>query len=284
MRLYPVILSVVLVVLFVSTLTAGDHGGTLFIIGGGSRPDYLMKEFIHLAGGDTARIVVIPMASGSPGETAAYQMQEFERLGAGSVATVYFDSSTADTPENIATVEQATGIFFSGGDQNRLMAALNKTRLLNEIIKRYDGGGIIGGTSAGAAVMSEIMITGDEYLPERDSEPFATIRRDNIITNRGIGFIRCAIIDQHFIERKRHNRLISLVLEHPDRLGIGIGESTAIRVDHDGSGTILGEGLVIIYDARHARDISQDQNGNLSARDLKMHILKSGDQYNLIND
>ncbi len=273
-----------LCVVCISLISIGnDFSGSLFIIGGGSRPDYMMKEFIHLAGGDTSRIVIIPMASQSPEETALFQKNELETFGAGSVHYLLFDTVTADCDENLRIIRDATGIFFSGGDQNRLTAVMLGTGLLEEVKNIYQRGGVIGGTSAGAAVMSEIMITGDEHLTEENDEPFSSIRRNNIITAPGFGLMQNAIIDQHFVERKRHNRLISLIIEYPDLVGIGIAESTAIHVKDGNTFTVIGENVVIVYDARNAQQQSDDNRGNLSARNIQLHILKSGDRFNFKN-
>ncbi|HEY0811006.1 MAG TPA: hypothetical protein VGD49_12645, partial [Longimicrobiales bacterium] len=141
----------------------------------------------------------------------------------------------------------------------------------------------VGGTSAGAAVMSRIMITGDERRlggrrPSTDSTvAFITIDRDNVVTSDGFGYIDNAIVDQHFVRRRRHNRLISLVLENPKLVGAGIDESTAIEVRPDGTWRVLGESVVVIYDARNAQAASTELP--LGAANIQMHVLPSGATY-----
>jgi cyanophycinase len=212
-----------------------------------------------------------------------------EKLGAGAVDFIICSRETADDDTSLAKLEGVNGIFFSGGDQARLAAALVGTQFLEKIKEIYRRGGVISGTSAGAAVMSKLMITGNElkYPPDPESKnseetyPFRTIEEKNIELKEGFGFIETAIIDQHFIRRKRHNRLISLVLEHPDLIGIGIDESTAIIVKPDQTFEVLGENTVLVYDPTDAKNVSLDRNGNLSASNIQMSILRSGQQFNL---
>lgn len=256
--------------------------GYLFIIGGGHRPDYLMEKIIQLAGGTDSKVIIIPNASSRPSETADYQMNQFRDLGVTDCDYVYVKDSLANADKTLEKVSNADIIFFSGGDQSRLTTDLNGTRLLETIHERYRKGAVIAGTSAGAAVMSEIMITGDELINTDSTRSFYTIQQGNIATTAGFGFITDAIIDQHFITRKRHNRLISLVLENPDLLGIGIDESTAIIVNPDLTFDVIGEHGVIIYDASQAKSIQLDSHQQFSAETLKIHLLTSGQRYHLV--
>jgi Cyanophycinase and related exopeptidases len=147
---------------------------------------------------------------------------------------------------------------------------------------RYSAGAVVGGTSAGAAVMSTPMITGDERHPggarPDTTDAFKTIARDNIITSDGFALIQGAIIDQHFLRRKRHNRLVSAVLEHPDLLGVGIDESTALLVRPDGEWNVLGASAVVIYDARSAA-ITPPGASTLGAAGIVMHVLPAGSSF-----
>ena len=145
----------------------------------------------------------------------------------------------------------------------------------------YARGAVIGGTSAGAAIMSQVMITGEELLNDDKANAFKFIKKGNIETAVGLGFLTNAIIDQHFIKRKRLNRLFSVVLEHPQLLGIGIDESTAIIVNPDEMFEVLGESAVMVIDPRSATRIRADHSGNLSARDIKTHLLMAGDRFDM---
>lgn len=255
--------------------------GSLFIIGGGHRSESMMKKFIELAnlpGG--SKIVIFPMASGSPDETGQAMVDEFKKLGMQNVKYHNLNREQALKEENVKILDNVGGVYFSGGVQSRLTEALVNTPVHNRLLDIYKQGAVIGGTSAGAAVMSEIMITGDEKREVEEGHEFEKIQGDNIITTPGFGFIKTAIIDQHFVARKRHNRLISLVAENPELLGIGIDESTAIIVKPDQTFEVIGEQNVIVYDASQAK-INILPSHTISGFNIIMHILKAGDKYDL---
>lgn len=240
-----------------------------------------MERIVALAGGANSNFLIVPQASGVPLEVALFQKYQLEKAGAGSVDFILCTRESADHDTSLARLEGVNGIFFSGGDQSRLTAVYAGTRFLERIREIYRNGGVIAGTSAGAAVMSKLMITGDERKYPEEKEPFRTIEADNVVVTEGFGFIDNAIIDQHFVRRKRHNRLLSLVLEHPELPGIGIDESTAILVKPDRSFEVLGENTVIVYDARASRRRQRDQNGNLAASGIEMSILCAGQEFRL---
>lgn len=279
-----IVILIQLIALFPSC--SSDSGGArirghLVIIGGGKRPDYLMEKIVELAGGEGARILIVPNASSDPVETAEYQRDQFVSHGIKEVDFVNLTHETAEEDSNLAKLEGVTGIFFSGGSQGRLQQVLHGTTFLERIRSIYHQGGVISGTSAGAAVMSEIMITGDELISQDTSYSFSAIQQGNIEFWEGFGLVDKAIIDQHFIRRKRHNRLITLVLEHPELVGVGIDESTAIIVKPDDTFEVLGERTVLVLDASRAKNISTDSHGNLSADGIVMHVLRSGQKYDL---
>jgi len=182
--------------------------------------------------------------------------------------------------ESAAVLNDAGGVFFSGGVQSRLTAVLIDTPVHKKLLQLYTEGAVIGGTSAGAAVMSEVMITGDEKREAEEGHAFETLQADNVVTIRGFGFIQGAIIDQHFVRRKRHNRLISLVAENPKLLGIGIDESTAIIVGPDNTFEVVGERNVIVFDASRAK-VKIGPSQTISGSNMIMHILQNGDRFDL---
>lgn len=255
--------------------------GHLVIIGGGERPDYMMEKIVELAGGVSAKFIIVPNASSDPVETGNYYIEEFKKYGVSDVNYILCDSSNADADTVLQQLEGATGIYLAGGDQSRLTNTFNGTKFLQKLHKIYENGGMIAGTSAGAAVQSKIMITGNELIYPDAERAFACIQKGNIETVEGFGFITKAVIDQHHIARKRHNRLLSVILEKGGLLGIGIDESTAIVVNPDDTFEVLGEYTILVYDATKAKNIAADEKNNLSARNIKLHILKSGDKYNL---
>ncbi|HEX6059047.1 MAG TPA: cyanophycinase [Gemmatimonadaceae bacterium] len=254
--------------------------GHLFIVGGGPRPDTLMRRFVELAGGPgRARIVVFGMASADTG-AGSYAANGLRRLGADAVAlTIGREEAMRDSVARL--LDGATGVWFGGGDQSRLTAAIGGTPVETAIHRLYVGGAVVGGTSAGAAVMSAIMITGDERRPggarPDTSLAFVTIDRENIVTTRGLGLLPGTIVDQHFLRRRRHNRLMSLALEHPSLVAVGIDESTAIQVNPGGCWDVLGAGHVVIYDPRPARVTAP--GAPLGAAGMKLSVLPAGSRY-----
>lgn len=262
--------------------------GHLVIVGGGPRPASVMDRFVALAGGPgRARVVVIPNASGdvetAEGRKAAAEAGDdfvAEMRKAGVEATsVLLTRAEAEDPASAKLLDGATGVFFTGGQQDRLTRTLKGTPVEAKLHALYAGGAVISGTSAGAAVMSEVMLTGDERHPGGVDRPdttlsYVTIARENVVTAPGFGFVRNAIVDQHFVRRKRLNRLLSLVLEHPTLLGVGIDESTALEVAPDGRWTVLGNSVAVVYDARGSRITAR--GAVLGATPLRLSILPAG--------
>ena len=254
--------------------------GHLFIVGGGHRPQYMVEQIVELAGGKNARVMIIPNASGIPREVAQYQQKQFQNTRAASANYILFDSSEANSPDILKKIDDINCIFFSGGDQRRLARDLNNSKLLEKIREIYQHGGVISGTSAGAAVMSKIMITGDELIDTTDEQKFNNIKKDYIKTTPGFGFLKKAIIDQHFVKRKRFNRLLSLVIEQRT-IGIGIDESTAIHINPANKCKVIGENTVLFINGTDIRNVQADEKGNLSAENIKLDILQSGQIYDL---
>ena len=262
---------------------AGDAArGTLFIIGGGDRSRSMMEEFVKLAGGpQKARIRIIPNASGDADTSGLEMTEEFKSYGVKDVSHVLYTREQAEQPGAERAFDGATGIYFTGGDQVRVTRALLKTPVHRALLDLYRKGAVVGGTSAGAAIMSEVMITGDEKINKDTVNLFPMIRTGNVETVEGMGFVTDAIIDQHFVRRKRHNRLITVVLEHPQLLGVGIDEATAIVIGPDHVFRVTGESIVLVYDATGATKATTDAAGNLAASGIVVHVLKAGDRYDL---
>lgn len=263
---------------------AAERGpqGHLFIVGGGPRPASLMERFVELAGGKgKARIIVLPMASSEAAATGQEQAEEFIALGA-QARSLNLSREEAARDAAARGFDDASGVWFCGGDQSRVTTELKDTPVEQAIRARYHGGAVIGGTSAGAAVMSDPMITGDERRPGGDrpdtENAFLTIERDNVVTRPGLGLLPGTIVDQHFVRRKRHNRLLSLVLENPHLVGVGIDEATALEVAPGNRWRVLGAGIVVVYDARQAR-VSRSGAHQLAAADVRLHVLPGGSAF-----
>ncbi|RPI99616.1 MAG: cyanophycinase [Candidatus Aminicenantes bacterium] len=255
--------------------------GHLFIIGGGERDAPLMKRYIQLAEAHaTGKIVIFTMASSVPQEVGPELVAEFKENGAGNAVSYQLTREEAMAPGGEKILDGAGGIWFSGGDQALLTAALLGTPIHKKLLELYDAGCVIGGTSAGAAVMSEFMITGNEKRTGGEEGTWEVILAGDVEHTEGFGFIWGAVIDQHFVTRRRHNRLIAVVLEHPTLVGVGVEESTAVLVRPDGKYEVLGEGQVIVYDARRAKT-AKSPDGHLGGHNLAMHVLLAGDVYDL---
>ncbi len=258
--------------------------GTLFVVGGGPQPAALVTEFVRLAGGPgRAKIAVFAMAS-SEGQTGGEEKAADLRAFGASAVNIWFNRTQASTDSAAKLLDSVTGVWFGGGDQARLADVLRGTPTLRAIRARFNAGAVVGGTSAGAAVLSTPMITGDERRPGGARPPsdstdnWLTIDRNDVLTAEGFGFITDAIIDQHFVRRKRHNRLISLVLESPQRLGVGIDESTALVIGPDGMWRVMGASVVVIYDAREATISSS--RATLGVTSMVMHVIPAGGSFN----
>jgi cyanophycinase len=261
---------------------AAPAQGILLIVGGGSQPDELVRQFVDLAGGPgKARIAILPMATEDAVATGAEKEAQLDSLGADSFV-LNFTRAHADDDSVVRKLATATGVWFPGGDQSLLVAALRGSKALSAIHERYRLGAVIGGTSAGAAVMSDSMITGNQYWPGMtvavDSPSFSRIARGAIEIVPGLGFVHNAIVDQHFFRRQRENRLFSVVLERPQLLGVGIDEGTALKVTPDGKWVVLGRSAIMILDARRST-ITSSAQPTLGAANIKISVLPAGSTF-----
>ena len=273
----PVVLSLVM---SLSLFAQEAPKGNLIIIGGGNRGTDVMKPFIELAGGEKSKIACFPMASVYGDSMAQERIADMKSFGARSVLHLYITREQANSDSILALLDGVTGVYFGGGDQSRLTGILKGTRTEKRLHDLYQKGAVLGGTSAGAAVMSGIMLTGDEKRPTRDSS-FNKIEADNIITSEGFGFIDDAIVDQHFLIRRRSNRLISVMLDHPDKVGVGIDEATAIWVKPDRTFEVLGKSVVLVFDPTKSEVQREAKGYGVRASDIRMSVLRSGSIYDL---
>jgi cyanophycinase len=253
--------------------------GLLFVIGGGEDKEgdcTILREFVRLAGGRRSRIVVMTAATDEPEEAGAQYERVFKRLGAKRVSVV--DVSTrqdASDPDSLAVLEQATGVFFTGGDQlhvTSLIGGSGMDLLLHELYKK---GVVIAGTSAGAAMMSGSMFV----RGPAEENP----RLENLQLGPGAEFLMGAVIDTHFSQRGRHGRLISAVAHYPHALGIGIDEDTAL-VAKDGIFEVIGRGAVTVIDAgeltyTNVPDLREDEG--LALYNIKLHVLTAGHRFDM---
>lgn len=273
-------ITIVLFLLISSFLNAQTPKGKLFIIGGGNRSDELMKQVLTVAELSIKDyIVVLPMSSEQPDSSFIFFKTQMVKLTSNPIVMLNFNRETAQNKTLADSVQKAKLIFITGGDQFRFMNVVQNTPIKTAIQKAYENGSTISGTSAGAAVMSEKMITGNQKLQKQYSGTFDNIRYDNLETSEGLGLLKTAIIDQHFLKRNRYNRLLSALVEFPALTGIGIDESTAIIVRNNQI-EIAGESEVIVV--RNPKGILKSKKNNLiSIENLQMSIYTAGQKFNI---
>jgi cyanophycinase len=213
--------------------------GPLVIVGGGKMTDDIRKAFFDLAGQEKAKIVVIPTASASADDPTQAEsfLKQWKDLKPLAVQLLHTrDPKQANDAAFVQPLAQATGVWFSGGDQSRIAAAYRGTLVEKELKKLHTRGGVIGGTSAGAAILSDLMITGGTTT--------AT-------TADGLGLLPGFVIDQHFLARKRQARLEGVIAAHPGWVGVGIDEATALVV-RGRQARVIGESTVTLCFAKGA--------------------------------
>ncbi|MFH7017455.1 cyanophycinase [Flavobacterium sp. FlaQc-47] len=273
-------ITISLFLLISSFLNAQTPKGKLFIIGGGNRSDELMQQVLSVAElSKKDYIAVLPMSSEQPDSSFIFFKTQMLKLTANPIVMLNFNRETAQNKTLADSVQKAKLIFITGGDQVRFMNVVQNTPIKTAIQKAYENGSTISGTSAGAAVMSEKMITGNQKLQKQYSGTFDNIRYDNLETSEGLGLLKTAIIDQHFLKRNRYNRLLSALVEFPALTGIGIDESTAIIVRNNQI-EVAGESEVIVV--RNPKGILKSKKNNLiSIENLQMSIYTAGQKFNI---
>lgn len=256
----------------VSEQTHDHPKGKLFIIGGGDRGDSLMQTMLEASGwqpGDLVTAITLPSGWGD----SAYIWLNDDLKKLTGANCVKFDSAAVHVPEKIDSLRRSKLIFISGGDQNKMMALIAGTNIKEVIREAYRNGAMIAGTSAGASIMSERMLTGDGLIDTVYQNTYSVLWRGNLETAEGLGLLDSVIIDQHFVVRSRYNRLLSAVIEYPDYQAIGIDEGTAILVD-GGVAKVIGVSQVV---AVHAPEqIGSVSDTLLDAEGIRLDIYAPG--------
>jgi cyanophycinase len=241
--------------------------GTLVIVGGHGTTPEIMDAFLKGAGGRGGIIGIIPTATIDPeGELKDWA----EALPPHGITLVPLDvrkREDSSTPAMLEAAAKCTGFWFSGGDQARVGDKIVGTPLQKVILERYRAGAVVGGTSAGAAIMSKTMLVGEDIFGKLELREMG---KDAYITREGMGFLPPGVIvDQHFIKRGRENRLLSIVMTYPDHLAIGIDETTALVV-RNGVGTVFGASGVLVFDPAGMKQSHGGFEG------LRLHYLRKG--------
>lgn len=251
--------------------------GHLVLIGGGEKPDDAMRKFVELAGGPDALIIAIPTASSEEDAASYYEKLFKEKYGCTNATSLGIKTrEDAMRPDYAELAGRARGIFFGGGDQIRITNALLDTPVGKAIRAAHENGAVIGGTSAGIACQSRLMITGEG--------DFTVIRTKSVEIVPGLGFFPGVVVDQHFVKRQRENRLFSVILEHPELVGVGVDEETAVWVRPDRTFQVMGKSSVVVLDAGSAFvSCPPDGTGKelLGVHGLTVHVLLPGEVFDL---
>lgn len=246
--------------------------GTLFIIGGGSRPLSLMEGVARRLPDPDALVLVMPMASSEPDTSLFYGMRPLVKLGLTNVKPMHVSAETV-TDAQLDSIRTAAGFYLCGGDQARFMAAVDD-RIIEAIRTAYLNGAVVSGSSAGAAMMSRIMITGDQVREPEYESTYRRIMTENGIYGEGLGLMENAIIDQHFVERSRYNRALTALHDYPGLPVIGIGESTALVVEPNAV-LVEGESQVVVFWPVETRS---DTAGRIGMDNLRVDVMLPGDR------
>lgn len=256
----------------------GSRRGRIIPVGGAEAKigdPAILRRFVRLCGGRGARIAVIPTASQLPDTGRRYE-HYFRELGADARALGVESRADAEREETLARVEQADGVFLTGGNQLRLSTTLGGTTLARIIRRRNAEGVHVAGTSAGAAFLSEHMIAGGE----EGASPHA----DGVTLAPGLGLTNRIIIDQHFRQRDRLGRLLTSLAFNPFAIGVGLDEDTAAFIGPDETVEVVGTGAITIVDPAGVEFSSMDTaqgHEPVCLIGLRMHILVQGATFNL---
>ena len=262
-----------------SKVPEGETRGWIVPIGGAENKEndrHILERFIRVSGGEAADIVVIPTAS-RMNETGPRYEKLFSDIGAARVTVMDFDTRRdCQEPGRLQRLEEASGIFFTGGNQLRLTTLLGGTPVAKLIRMRNAHGVTVGGTSAGASILSEHMIAfGDEG---------SSVVSGSVRLAPGLGLTNRFIIDQHFRQRDRLGRLLTALAYNPFAVGIGLDEDTAAFIGPDQTVEVEGSGGVTVVDASDVTFSSMDsvnEGQPVCMLGLRMHILVAGATFNL---
>ena len=279
MRISILCVSVMLVLIACQPAGKNQTKGKLFIIGGGKKPKELVERMMNESGlHNGGYAVILPMSSEEPDSSVFYASKMFTDNNIDKVGALNFNTQMTADKALIDSVRNAKMLYIPGGDQNKFMAVVKNTPLYQAMHEAYCKGALIGGTSAGAAVMSRKMITGNEKKYPVYTGDYRTIEANNIEIGEGMGFVDKIIVDQHFVKRMRMNRLIATAIENPEYLCVGIDETTALLINND-SVEIVGASHVLTLkaDPEHV----QSNNGLLSGKNLQLNVYTPGMKFKL---
>jgi cyanophycinase len=259
--------------------------GPVMPIGGAEETEpggEILERFIDLAGGTNARIAIIPTASDDPQRSGEGYATLFREMGAKEADWLRVERrEDANAEEALSLLREATGIYITGGDQARLVRLLVGTLVMECIRMRNADGVIVAGTSAGASILSALMMAGGTGVGG-DSNGSAA-RKGMVDVVAGFGLLQDIIIDQHFSQRGRMGRLLSVFAGTPGLIGLGLDEDTAVLIDRKGTLEALGSNMVTIVDGRNTNsDYFEREAGEvLTITGSSLHVLAGGRQFDV---
>jgi cyanophycinase len=247
-----------------TSLSAAVHGpekGTLVIVGGAMSDPAIVKRFIELAGGPTAPIVIVPTAGEADDYDQYYSgLRQWRENGATNLTVLHTrDRKVADTEAFVKPIRAARGVFFAGGRQWRLADSYLNTLTHKELTALLARGGVIGGSSAGASILTSFMVRGDTKSNEK-------MIGDHTV---GLGFLKNAAVDQHLLRRNRQFDMLEVIDKYPDLLGIGLDENTAIVVEGDRF-NVIGQSYAVVY-----------SNKPVAGASGRFYFLGAGDRFDM---
>lgn len=254
--------------------------GSILAIGGHEERSgnmSILKHFVSLCGGPRARLVVLSTASPTPGRKEIEYGAAFRALGVADVCFFHqYERTEASDPALLTAVDNASGVFLAGGHQQRLVSVLSDTILESRLHERHNTGLHLAGTSAGAAALSAVMITrGKAYSSTR----FKPLR-----LSPGFSFLPNVVVDQHFHERDRISRLLSVIARNPSLLGFGLDEDTAFELDASDRASVIGSGTLTVVDGSELGSADVDraaEHAPTSFAGMRMHVLVEGWTFDL---
>ena len=252
---------------------------TLIAIGGaeGKSGDMaVLRRVLAEAGVETPRVLVITTATGYPEEVGQTYRDAFAELGIACDVMHVSTQAGANDAATIRRIETADVVFFTGGDQSRLAAVFNGSDALKALQSRHEAGGVIAGTSAGAAAMSSLMICG--------GNPDEAMTKGEVETGEGFGLAPGAVFDTHFMNRGRLKRLFAITAAAPAKTGIGLDEDTGVILRAGGEAEVIGSGAVTLVDAKELKNcnIAEIAPGEeIRAEGFRVTTLKAGGTFKL---
>lgn len=254
--------------------------GTLVAVGGSedkSNDLEVLRSICALPSGGTKIVEVIPTASRIPEEAAGQYIEPFQKIGVETVNIMDItDRAAANDPALVQRIINSDVVYFTGGDQLRITNLLGGSDLLQAMMGHYQRGGVIAGTSAGAAAMSQVMIY--------QGKAGMAMRKGTVQMTPGMGLIRNAVVDSHFTQRGRFSRLLEVVTSNPGVIGLGLDEDTGIVVRHGHLLEAIGSGVIVVVDGHGMSysNVTQIRMGQAIAEEgVQVHTLTAGHMYDM---